>query len=946
MSGLAARRLGALALGFLIGSWPGAAAAQNAEIALRSGVRTFSPSTSQDFAEQVAAAPTGRHGLVSFRHLLTPLDRRRLTAAGVTILNRLTPTVYRIHAARTAALADTAVTARARFFVPLRPEDRVDPPIWRAEFRRFASRSPFGPTGSNYVLDPDSALRLVVRFESDVSLAQTRTLFQSLAITASPTRAGSWRAIMSRGALIALAANDLVRWIEAGPAPASSDMESVRAALGVAGVQTFDVGTGAVTGLSGQGVQVGVFDTTGFHGGHPDFTLGGGTGSRVLANVATVGSHSTFVAGVIAGNGYQSALVDNWGVANGGTPHQWHGIAPLADLLGAQWLRDPGAVNTVTLRDHIATHKLDLSNHSYWITTDGEYGDINRLHDGLIRGDDGGDGSPIPARLHVHSAGNFAKQPLSGNQRGFFSLGSQLKNALLVGNYFVAADRIATSSSLGPTHDGRIKPDVVAPGTYVTSAGYCVKNADTSDDAVLDPPYYPAPGSPETQPCRNSPTGVRSGFYWVQTGTSVASGAVTGVLALVLQELVAAGTDLDLTPPFPSLLRGIAIHSARDLKSDLPWFVTTDGTTGSLPVQAFEGPDFVSGFGLADAAVAVDVVRTGAYRQDVIDATCQVRSYTMKLSAGPLDPVKLTLAWDDPASDVPELSLTQPRLINDLDLVVIDPLGAKHYPWLLDQQITDDTGAPLADDAQTCGTPVTVVRRLNPTPDPYYAGADGTGADLPGSVDDPIAPADLQPAGRGKDHLNNVEQVVTAGIPGTWTIQVSGFLVDQAPQPFALVGLLPGNLVPFLPFKFCQRFPFICEMRFLALCVRYPILCKRPHFIPIRPGVLALSFRDRLDVNVIELAALCAALDVPLPCGGSRAATGPTTVLELGPFPVPLRPTLFDERGRVVPGDLTAGRWRWRLPAGPDALFLFISPEREIRPGASYPVPVGFSRVP
>ena len=51
---------------------------------------------------------------------------------------------------------------------------------------------------------------------------------------------------------------------------------------------------------------------------------------------------------------------------------------------------------------------------------------------------------------------------------------STAKNTLTVGNhqnrYSGAPDTMMSGSSRGPTDDGRIKPDVVAPGGYVRSA--------------------------------------------------------------------------------------------------------------------------------------------------------------------------------------------------------------------------------------------------------------------------------------------------------------------------------------------------------------------------------------------------------------------------------------------------------------------------------------------
>jgi minor extracellular serine protease Vpr len=73
-----------------------------------------------------------------------------------------------------------------------------------------------------------------------------------------------------------------------------------------------------------------------------------------------------------------------------------------------------------------------------------------------------------------------------------------------------ALDAISDFSSLGPTRDGRIKPDLAAPGEAIVSA--------LSKDYPADPQ-----------------TIAFGGHYQVQMGTSQASPHITGVIALMLQ---------------------------------------------------------------------------------------------------------------------------------------------------------------------------------------------------------------------------------------------------------------------------------------------------------------------------------------------------------------------------------------------------------------------------
>jgi hypothetical protein len=735
-----------------------------------------------------------------------------------------------------------------------------------------------------------------------------------------------------------LAANDLVRWIDGLRFAGGPDIDDARHALRVDEIQGYDPALGVATGLTGVGIRVGVYDG-GIDTAHDDFD-GTGGGSRVLVALPVDSSHATYVAGIIAGNGERSDKKDSWDRDNGGVAHQWRGIAPAAELIDAAKVVEALASNSATLRSHITSHGMDLSNHSYWLTTDGEYGGLNGLHDALIRGDDAGDGAAVPPRLHVHSAGNFGMKPRDGNQRGYFSLGNQLKNALVVGNYYVDASRVAITTSLGPTHDGRIKPDVVAPGAYVMATGFCT--------ATDNPEFLASQDAPITRPCDDKPTGKtfpRRDFYYPRSGGSTAAAAATGVLTLVLEELVSEqGINLDTHAPLPSTLRALVIHSARDL-ANTPEVMTADGPD-SMPVRTFKGPDFVSGFGVVDAAAAVDIVRRGVILEGVIGGTCETKTYNLHVPKGSFGPLKVTLAWDDPATDdAPEIANDQPRLINDLDLVLISPLGKTFYPWLLDQETTDLVGAVLPNNAQPCGTDVLINRRLTPTATPWYP-VDALGNELPGIVDDPITEADLVPAGTGKDHLNNLEQVVAAWSPGVWRVEVSGFRVEDGPQRFSLIGVPPRLRLPFRPFDICQKFAYLCEARLLSLCIRYRRLCKDPDYTLVRADSIVVKFRHPADRKVIDLSMLCHALNVDRTCADTTDAGSPELELTLGPMSSPLGVELFDGRGSVLGRDTSHARLkRIRVPRSTGAVFVFLSPGRGVETGVEYAVPIAIRRI-
>jgi minor extracellular serine protease Vpr len=104
--------------------------------------------------------------------------------------------------------------------------------------------------------------------------------------------------------------------------------------------------------------------------------------------------------------------------------------------------------------------------------------------------------------------------------------------------------KIASFSSLGPTRDGRTKPEVTAPGFGVTSA--LSSTADTAGSYA-----YIVPGKK----------------YWLMTGTSMAAPHVTGAVALLL------GAN-------PS-------YTAAQIKALLEATANADAYTGAVPNNTY-----------------------------------------------------------------------------------------------------------------------------------------------------------------------------------------------------------------------------------------------------------------------------------------------------------------------------------------------------------------------
>ena len=255
-------------------------------------------------------------------------------------------------------------------------------------------------------------------------------------------------------------------------------------------------------GYFGKGIRVAVLDT-GVDPEHPTFE---GAIEKIYDTVGTNGydghSHGTHVASTILGREVESPM----GV--------FHGIAPEASLISIKVLGDNGASREDSVLKGMELafmEDVDIINMSLGSLFDMGGLDIDsRVVDAIsslkniyccVAAGNGGILSMLPPHIGIW---------------GSISSPGSARQAITVGSHacrIPTKDVVATYASKGPTSDGRVKPDILAPGGNILPGGF------------LEFIYAAVPYSVNEE-----------GFEGL-IGTSMATPGLSGCLALFLNYL-------------------------------------------------------------------------------------------------------------------------------------------------------------------------------------------------------------------------------------------------------------------------------------------------------------------------------------------------------------------------------------------------------------------------
>lgn len=426
---------------------------------------------------------------------------------------------------------------------------------------------------------------------------------------------GRYEGYVLPGAVLDMALQPSVMFLRPDPAFATYN-DQARSHMGVNTVQT----SYFTTDLDGSGQLVAVADA-GLDEDHGDF------GNRVVGSYDVIGDgstadmhsgHGTHVACSVLGDGYRGG---------------YRGVAKAADLYFQAMEND----NTGNFQSPSLNYLLNTAYNANARIHTNSWGSSAASEQGQYNSET----EDVDDRANYYDKYYASREGLTvlfaagndGPGTGTVSPPATAKNVISVGNhqnrYGGAPDTVWSGSSRGPTEDGRIKPDLVAPGAYVRSC--------------------------RAQEAADTGTSTWSNTHYLEyTGTSMATPNAAGAATLIREYLM----EIALRPsPQGALIKALMVLGAEDIGGrDVP---NDDEGWGRVNLRNTLAPPGGQGIWVDDRSY---LSRTGASK---------TYSFNITQSTGAL---KAVLSWSDERGS----RFSTAQLVNDLDLVVEAPDGTEY----------------------------------------------------------------------------------------------------------------------------------------------------------------------------------------------------------------------------------------------------------------------------
>lgn len=489
--------------------------------------------------------------IISFNGCLQPSQRNELSKAGIELQHYIPDHSYTATISKPVA-GEFLLRQNIRSIFKLQPEDKLSARLRQGRHPVWAMRE-------------GGKMDVIVHFNKSLPVVTAKGYLLSKGLDIRDESWSSYGFITLRlqpKEILSIASIPFVEYIE----PAAPDPKTLNYLMrGNTRANILNAGT-ALGGenLRGSGVTIGIGDD-GDPSDHVDLR------DRVINHAAGPQQvHATHVAGIAAGAGLKDPM--------------FQGVAPEATII-AQFF------NGIFLNAaaYIADYRMVVTNNSWGNITgecdlSGVYDTYSKLMDDISL--------QYPYLLHVFAAGNDGPYTCLGYPKQYHTVVSghqSAKNVLSVG-WAEKNQSVSLSSSIGPTADGRLKPEIVSQGSALRST------------------------APKDE-------------YFTDWGTSMAAPTVAGGAALLIEKYrqMQGGAD-----PKSGLVKALLMNGARDIENP--------------------GPDFKAGYGFLHLVRSLEMLKNNRY---VVSAVGNggTNNHNITIPAGTAE-LKLMIYWHDPAAAI------------------------------------------------------------------------------------------------------------------------------------------------------------------------------------------------------------------------------------------------------------------------------------------------------